>query len=83
MFGASFNLISLALRGMSVDVSKVISMIEEMVGVLEAELVEDDDKKVYCVQSFNKTEDLAKAWAHQIMATRIRVRITWNSCFHR
>ena len=68
---------------MSVDVSKVMSMIEEMVGMLEAELVEDDDKKVYCVRSFNKTEDLAKAWAHQIKATRIRVRITWNSCFHR
>merc|ERR1712135_95438 len=44
----------------------VISMIEEMVGLLKAEQVDDDDKKAYCVQSFDKTEDEAKVLAHQI-----------------
>merc|ERR1712136_436780 len=62
----NLNLIALALSGRSVDFSKVISMIEEMVGLLKAEQVEDDDKKAYCVQSFDKTEDEAKVLAHQI-----------------
>jgi len=63
---SNLNLIALALSGRSVDFSKVISMIEEMVGLLKAEQVEDDDKKAYCVQSFDKTEDEAKVLAHQI-----------------
>merc|ERR1712136_271492 len=62
----NLNLIALALSGRSVDFSKVISMIEEMVGLLKAEQVEDDDKKAYCLQSFDKTEDEAKVLAHQI-----------------
>merc|ERR1719434_220613 len=41
-------------------------MIDEMVGLLKAEQVEDDDKKAYCVKSFDKTEDEAKVLAHQI-----------------
>merc|ERR1712012_353587 len=63
---SNLNLIALALSGRSVDFSKVISMIEEMVGLLKAEQVDDDDKKAYCVQSFDKTEDEAKVLAHQI-----------------
>merc|ERR1712136_204924 len=64
--GSRVKLIALALSGKSVDFSKVISMIEEMVGLLKAEQVDDDDKKAYCVQSFDKTEDEAKVLAHQI-----------------
>jgi len=64
--GSRVKLIALALSGKSVNFAKVISMIEEMVGLLKAEQVEDDDKKAYCVQSFDKTEDEAKVLAHQI-----------------
>jgi len=60
------NLIALALSRRSVDFSKVTSMIEEMVGLLKAEQGDDDDKKAYCVQSFDETEDEAKVLAHQI-----------------
>ena len=35
-----------------------------------AEQVDDDDKKAYCVQSFNKIEDEAKVLAHQIFDHR-------------
>ena len=37
-------------------------IIEEMVGPLNGEKDEDDEKKAYCVQSFDKTEDEAKAY---------------------
>ena len=31
---------------------------------------DDDDKKAFCVQRFNKTEDEAKVLAHQIVGRR-------------
>ena len=34
---------------------------------LKAEQVDEDDKKAYCVQSFDKTEDEAKVLAHQFV----------------
>ena len=64
--GSRVKLIALALSGKSVNFAKVISMIEEMVGLLKAEQVDDDDKKAYCVQNFDQTEDEAKVLAHQI-----------------
>merc|ERR1712136_673443 len=64
---SNLNLIALALSGRSVDFSKVISMIEEMVGLLKAEQVDDDDKKAYCLENFDKTEDDAKALAKTIV----------------
>jgi len=67
---SNLNLIALALSGRSVDFSKVISMIEEMVGLLKAEQVEDDDKKAYCVHSFDKSEDEAKVLANEISGHR-------------
>ena len=67
---ANLNLIALALSGRSVNFAKVISMIEEMVGLLKAEQVDDDDKKAYCVQSFDKTEDEAKVLANEISGHR-------------
>ena len=57
---SNLNFIALALSGRSVNFSKVISLIEEMVFFFKAEQVEDDDKKAYCVQSFDKNEDEAK-----------------------
>merc|ERR1712136_154153 len=46
---ARVNLISMSLSGKSVDFSKVISMIEEMVSLLKQEQIDDDNKKTYCV----------------------------------
>ena len=65
---SAFNLklIALALSGKSVDFTKVISMIEEMVVLLKAEQGEDDSMKAYCLENFDKTEDDAKALAKTI-----------------
>ena len=40
-------------------------------GPLKAEQVDDDDKKAYCVQSFDKTEDEAKVLAHQFVDHKV------------
>ena len=38
---------------------------------LKAEHVDDDDKKAYCVQSFDKTEDEAKVLAHHFVDHKV------------
>ena len=57
---------TLALSGKGVDFSRVIAMIDEMVTLLEAEQVGDDNKKAYCIKSFDVRDDEAKAPARQI-----------------
>ena len=63
---SNLKLIDLALSGKSVDFTKVISMIEEMVVLLKAEQGVDDSKKAYCLGNFDKTED-AKELAKTIV----------------
>ena len=63
---SKLKLIALALSGKSVDFTKVISMIEEMVVLLKAEQGDDDSKKAHCLENFDKTED-AKALAKTIV----------------
>jgi len=60
------NLISMALSGKSVDFTKVIGMIDEMVVLLQEEQVDDDSKKTYCVDSIDKTEDEGKSLSNDI-----------------
>jgi len=59
-------LISMALSGKSVDFTKVISMIEEMVSLLKQEQIDDDNKKTYCVDSIDRLEDEGKSLAVDI-----------------
>merc|ERR1719252_360152 len=53
---ARVDLIALALHGRKVDFSKVISMIDEMMGTLKAEQLDDDHKKEYCAAQFDLSE---------------------------
>merc|ERR1719324_118592 len=55
------NLISLALKGKKVSFEKVLKMIDDMVSLLGQEQVDDDDKKEYCEQIIDQTEDNLKA----------------------
>ena len=48
------------------DETKVIAITDEMMALPKMEQGEDDDKKVYCVKSFDQTEDKAKVLAHHI-----------------
>jgi len=56
----NINLISLALRGKKVDMSKVVKMIDDMVVLLGKEQVADDDKKSYCEAQFDFADDKKK-----------------------
>jgi peptidoglycan hydrolase CwlO-like protein len=51
------NLISLALKGKKVSFDKVLKMVDEMAALLGKEQTTDDDKKAYCEQLLDKTED--------------------------
>merc|ERR1719183_2493388 len=54
------NLIALALKGKKVSFDKVLVMIDDMVALLKKEQVDDDDKKEYCENLIDKTEDKVK-----------------------
>jgi len=54
------NLISLALKGKKVSFAKVLVMIDDMSSLLKREQVNDNDKKEYCEQMIDTTEDKVK-----------------------
>merc|ERR1719460_2138730 len=54
------DLIELALQGKKVSFDKVIGMINDMVVLLGKEQVEDDTKKTYCENEFDKADDKKK-----------------------
>jgi len=49
-----------ALRGGKVGFDKIIALIDKLSKELEADQATDDEKKVYCEQEFEKTEDKKK-----------------------
>merc|ERR1719326_1266168 len=55
------DLISLALKGKKVSFEKVLKMIDDMVALLGKEQQDDNDKKEYCENIIDKTEDNLKA----------------------
>merc|ERR1719486_591461 len=57
------DLISIAMQGKAVDFAKVTAMIDDMSALLKKEQVDDDKKKVYCEESFDKAEDEMKELA--------------------
>merc|ERR1719160_564040 len=50
----------MALHGKKVSFDKVIGMINDMVGILKKEQVEDDNKKTFCAEEFDKADDKKK-----------------------
>merc|ERR1719162_19796 len=54
------NLIALALKGKKVSFDKVLTMIDDMTALLKREQVDDNDKKAYCEQLIDETEDKVK-----------------------
>merc|ERR1712157_390360 len=52
--------IALALKGKKVSFDKVITMIDDMTSLLKKEQVDDDNKKEYCENLIDKTEDKVK-----------------------
>merc|ERR1719398_505480 len=54
------NLIALALKGKKVSFDKVLAIIDDMVTLLKKEQVDDNDKKEYCENMIDQTEDKVK-----------------------
>jgi len=58
--GPQIDFIELVLKGKKVGFEKVIALIDEMVVTLKKEQVADDEKKEYCDEQFDITEDKKK-----------------------
>lgn len=54
------NLISLALKGKKVSMTKVVKMVDDMVALLGKEQADDEDKKEECEANIDETEDKHK-----------------------
>jgi len=63
---AGLDLIALALHGKKIGFEKVIGMIDEMVANLKKEQVDDDNKKTYCAEQFDASDDEKKALEREI-----------------
>merc|ERR1719389_400785 len=56
-----FDFIALAIKGKKIGFEKVIKMIDEMVGTLKKEQLDDDHKQEYCAAQFDLSDDKKKA----------------------
>jgi len=57
----ALDAIMLAIRGKKVNFDRVIQMIDNMVGLLKEEQLDDDHKKEYCTMQFDVADDKKKA----------------------
>merc|ERR1719401_362814 len=60
------DLIALALNGKQMGFEKVIAMIDELVANLKKEQNDDDSKKAYCEEEFDKSDDKKKILENSI-----------------
>jgi len=65
----SIDFISLALRGKTAGFEKVIKLMDEMVAMLKKEMVEDENKKEYCLTELDLADDKKKAVTRTISNT--------------
>jgi len=66
----ALDLVELALRGQKVGFDKVLGMIDKLVGELKKEQVDDDEKKEYCAEEFDVSDDKKKATKREISDTK-------------
>merc|ERR1719150_2502432 len=70
------DLISLALHGKKIGFEKVIAMIDEMVATLKKEQVDDDNKKEYCQNELDTTDDKKKSLERSVSDEDKAIAIT-------
>jgi len=63
---ARLDLISLALHGKKVGFEKIITMIEDLVSTLKQEQKDDDNKKTYCGNQLDSSDDKKKGLERQV-----------------
>lgn len=60
------SLIAMTMRGRKVNFGKVVTMIDKMIDLLGKEQKDDDEKKTYCREEFDKAEDEKKSLEQSI-----------------
>jgi len=60
------DLISLALHGKKIGFDKVVGMIDEMLVNLKKEQVDDDNKKAYCAEQLDTSDDTKKSLEREV-----------------
>jgi hypothetical protein len=60
------DFIAMAIQGKKIGFEKVIKMIDEMVGTLKQEQLDDDHKKEYCAEQFDFADDKKKGLEQKI-----------------
>merc|ERR1719424_981486 len=60
------DFITLAIQGKKIGFEKVIGMIDEMVATLKTEQTDDNNKKEYCAQQFDLSDDKKKSLERSI-----------------
>jgi len=66
----ALDLVELALRGQKVGFDKILGMIDNLIGELKKEQVDDDEKSEYCAEEFDKSDDKKKATEREISDTQ-------------
>jgi len=57
----TLDFIAMALHGKKIGFDKIIKMIDDLVGTLKQEQLDDDHKKEYCAAQFDQSDDKKKA----------------------
>merc|ERR1719336_1642244 len=70
------DLISLALHGQTAGFGKVITMIDEMVATLKKEQTDDDNKKEYCQNELDTSDDKKKSLERSVSDSDKSIAIT-------
>merc|ERR1719426_170435 len=68
------DFIALAIKGKKIGFEKVIKMIDEMVVTLKTEQADDDNKKEYCAEQFDLSDDKKKSLERSIKDLRPQSR---------
>merc|ERR1719210_2474712 len=75
----NIDFVLLALRGRKVGFEKVVKLIDSLVGTLNNEQKDDDDKKAYCEAQFDSADDKKKALERSISDTTTVIEETKES----
>merc|ERR1719195_143044 len=73
------DLISLALHGKKIGFEKVIAMIDEMLATLKKEQIDDDDKKTYCAEQFDVSDDQKKSLQRKASDTEAAIALSQDT----
>jgi len=68
-----YDLLELAVRGEAQGFEQIITMIDDLIGVLRKEQSEDDHKKTFCLSEIDKTEDEHKTARRAVSDTKATI----------